>query len=476
MRLSQIAMITLAVFFLPSPLLADDIPMTISYQGKLTDVNGEPVNDDVSMGFRIYDGEGTPIWPEAGPEIHIVTVSQGLYTVEIGSESDGIDLPFDQAYWLEVSINGGTMSPRQEITAVGYARSLAPGANIPGDFFVDGNVGIGTTELGTDPDIKLDVHGGGIMVSSDGDPYDVPKIILKDEADYFSLLMFYDSEGGLKTNIVATGSNYPPHAENRFIIHNFDSGDNPGPIHIYSAGNYGISYTAGITILNGGNVGIKTTTPQGALHVSYGHQIVTTETACTDFGAEYDGWFDTNSSQTVNGNDVCYIHDGFVVDSTTGNVGIGTADPQRPLHIARSGFTTMILEQTDGSVDAKKKTIGVSSGKLRLGTLSDDMTTSENHMVIDNGGNVGIGTEFPLHKLDVEGTVQAFEHITGDIYFQKDGKKLWRMFEDEEGLYVEKLSNGETFNLHAMKNQIREQQDLILSLVEKVRKIEERLN
>jgi hypothetical protein len=29
--------------------------------------------------------------------------------------------------------------------------------------------------------------------------------------------------------------------------------------------------------------------------------------------------------------------------------------------------------------------------------------------------------------------------------FQKDGSNLWRMFEDEKGLYLENLSTGEVY-------------------------------
>jgi hypothetical protein len=59
--------------------------------------------------------------------------------------------------------------------------------------------------------------------------------------------------------------------------------------------------------------------------------------------------------------------------------------------------------------------------------------------------NVGIGTEDPDYELDVEGDVQAHGFITGDITFQKDDQKLWRMFEDEDGLYVESLKTGKVY-------------------------------
>jgi len=70
--------------------------------------------------------------------------------------------------------------------------------------------------------------------------------------------------------------------------------------------------------------------------------------------------------------------------------------------------------------------------------------------------NVGIGTENPAYKLDVEGDVQAHAYHTGDIFFQKDGKKLWRMFEDEDGLYLENLKTGKVYSfvLQERKNKL----------------------
>ena len=60
-------------------------------------------------------------------------------------------------------------------------------------------------------------------------------------------------------------------------------------------------------------------------------------------------------------------------------------------------------------------------------------------------GNVGIGTTGPTEKLHVAGKVKATEFITGDITFQKNNETLWRMFEEEDGLYLESAKTGKVY-------------------------------
>ncbi len=69
------------------------------------------------------------------------------------------------------------------------------------------------------------------------------------------------------------------------------------------------------------------------------------------------------------------------------------------------------------------------------------------NVAIDSAGNMGIGTAVPAQKLHVAGYVLAKGYYTGDLFFQKDGRTLWRMFEDEAGLYVESQTTGKKYNV-----------------------------
>ncbi len=147
------------------------VPEMISYQGVLKESDGSVVSDGVyTIDFRIYNvaSGGEFLWSETQD----VDVTDGLFSVILGNVV-AIDLAFDEAYWLGVSIGGDAeLAPRAPLAAAPYACRAAVAESLDGgggggddgdwvisgtDLYsaVEGNVGIGTQT----PASKLDVQG-----------------------------------------------------------------------------------------------------------------------------------------------------------------------------------------------------------------------------------------------------------------------------------------------------------------------------
>jgi hypothetical protein len=147
-----------------------------------------------------------------------------------------------------------------------------------------------------------------------------------------------------------------------------------------------------------------------------------------------------------------------VIYETGGNVGIGTTDPGIYKLDVR-GDTRMrgMLRFADSTgevyphnfigmvshVEGTKKWLCITGIEDNTGDNLRRVGLWGGKVYLD--GIVGIGTFYPSQRLDVEGYVQAYGYYTGDIIFQKDKEKLWRMFEDEDGLYLENLKTGKVY-------------------------------
>jgi hypothetical protein len=96
-------------------------PPTIGHQGVLLDAAGAPLNGTISLSFRILAAAtgGTSLWAETHPAVPVV---DGTYAVELGSiTAFGATLFDGSERWLEVSVDGELLSPRQRISSVPYA-------------------------------------------------------------------------------------------------------------------------------------------------------------------------------------------------------------------------------------------------------------------------------------------------------------------------------------------------------------------
>lgn len=138
---------------------------TFTYQGQLENNNG-PIDGTVDLTFSLFDAESSGSLIGSPINLNNVDVSRGLFQVELdfGQAFDG------NPVWIEIEVEGSTLSPRQRVTAVPMAKYAFSGPSdnsnwqVSGSdiWYTDGNVGIGTSS----PAATLEVSGSAAFGSS----------------------------------------------------------------------------------------------------------------------------------------------------------------------------------------------------------------------------------------------------------------------------------------------------------------------
>ncbi|MDP2631718.1 MAG: hypothetical protein Q8P30_03045 [Candidatus Uhrbacteria bacterium] len=170
-------------------------PNIISYQGRILNANSVPVSDaTASMTFELYDSltGGECLWPglygfDSCPGIAgavTVSLTDGLFSENLGDTAAGYvsmaDDIFGQetALYLEVTVNGETLSPRKQITSAPYALNsdMLQGL-VPGNFTLDRAYESGSAVTVDASDLRLyfsagynflvDLQGAGDFVVQD---------------------------------------------------------------------------------------------------------------------------------------------------------------------------------------------------------------------------------------------------------------------------------------------------------------------
>lgn len=111
------------LFAFSQPNLYAQLDPTLSVQGILKKANGVAVDDGTySITFKLYANEtgGTALWTETQASVE---VSSGIYSANLGTITP-LNVPFDQLYYLGVTVGSTELTPRVLLTSAPYALSL----------------------------------------------------------------------------------------------------------------------------------------------------------------------------------------------------------------------------------------------------------------------------------------------------------------------------------------------------------------
>jgi len=211
--------------------------------------------------------------------------------------------------------------------------------------------------------------------------------------------------------------------------------------------------TERVRILNDGKVGIGTTSPEFKTH------IYSNDTSTRQFMIDQDSTGDavmafrlTGISEYVIGidnsdSDKFKIANSATVGTTTrltidgtGNVGIGTSSPSRPLHVKNTSSQTVAV--FDGGNNNAGEIGFVGNGTsgdtyVTIGAVGNDMSFSagaSERVRISNNGRVGVGTSSPNAALDIQGSA-------ADLRLTSTGQNRTALANTSTGFEISQIGN-----------------------------------
>ncbi|MEP0861951.1 MAG: hypothetical protein HRF52_11000 [Ignavibacterium sp.] len=436
-------------------LFSQTIPQTINFQGVLKDASGNIVsNGDYNVTFKIYNAEtgGTELWTET----KLVNVVDGIFSTQLGSVTP-ITLPFDAAYWLGITVGGGSeLTPRVAFSSVPYSRMslTVPDNSLTASKIHSGQIvkslnglkdninlvaGSNVTITPSGNDLTISAAGGGggtvtqvntgsgltggpitttgtISIANDGitnamlqnNSVTSPKIadgtIATNDLSDNSVTSAKIVDGTVSTSDLANNSV----TTNKIVDGTITATDIANTQVVKSIN----SLKDDINLVAGSNI---TITPSG-------QNLTISSTSGGIGGSGTTNYLPLFTGSTTLGSSVLY--------QSGSKIGIGTTTPDYSLtinanptaglglKISRSGGLGMAFIEEGQPVDEKGWEFDVFQKKFSINTTHDNgYSQIKNLMTFDRNGNVGIGTTSPLYPLHVSTNRRYAGYFTSDSLF-----------------------------------------------------------
>lgn len=442
------------------------IPKMINYQGMLTGSDGKtPVsNANYPLLFSIYNTSsgGSSLWSHT----YNVAVTNGLFNVILGDSSAPINLPFDTTYWLGIKVGADLeLSPRIRLTSVGYAyRADTAGYALTGPWggnntwtflISDGadttlrtggrwgiarygntlygnadsthvNLGVACTTGMSGSNEKYCTVGGGFLNTASGNSATVG-------GGRWNTASYYQTTVGGGLHNTASGN----------VATVGGGGSNAASGSHATVGGGAENTASGYIATVGGGYddtasGEYATIPGGLRNLASGDYSFA---AGRRAKANHDGafvWADSTDA------DFASTGENQFLIRASGGVGIGTTSPNKALTVNGS----ISIQESN----TPKYHIGYASGGLDF----VETGVADYRLFIQDAGAVGIGTNGPTEKLDVNGTARlrnmpvgsytaVYVSASGVLYKQSSSKRY------KEKIRTLEISPEETLKLQPVR-------------------------